>query len=216
MAKKCHRRIGDKTDMALTRKFLAALGIESEKIDEIIDAHTETVNALKKERDDAKAEVVTFKADAEKLPSVQQELDDLKAANADNPYKEKYEKEHQEFEKYKSEVTAKETKQKKEFAYRAILKEAGVSEKRIDSIIKVSAVDEVELDDDGKIKDADKMKENIKTEWSDFIVKEGAQGADTKTPPPGDGKDSGQLSRAAMVAQKHYEAIYGNGKGESK
>lgn len=33
--------------MALTRKFLAAMGIEADKIDSIIDAHTETVDALK-------------------------------------------------------------------------------------------------------------------------------------------------------------------------
>ena len=31
--------------MALTRKFLAALGIEADKIDEIINAHSETVDA---------------------------------------------------------------------------------------------------------------------------------------------------------------------------
>lgn len=201
--------------MALTRKFLAAMGIEAEKIDEIIDAHTETVNALKKERDDAKAEATSFKADAEKLPDIQKELDDLKAANADNPYKEKYEKEHSDFEKYKADVTAKETKQKKESAYKAILKDAGISEKRIDSIIKVSAIDEVELDDEGKIKDADKLKETLKTEWADFIVKEGTQGANTKTPPAGNGGSEGQPSRAAQVAQRHYEAMYGS-KGENK
>jgi hypothetical protein len=44
------------TKMALTRKFLAAMGIEAEKVDEIIAAHTETVNALKEERDTAKAQ----------------------------------------------------------------------------------------------------------------------------------------------------------------
>ena len=33
--------------MALTRKFLKAMGIEDDKIDQIIDAHTETVTALK-------------------------------------------------------------------------------------------------------------------------------------------------------------------------
>jgi hypothetical protein len=53
--------------MALTRKFLKAMGIEEEKIEQIIDAHTETVNALKEERDN-------FKADAEKLPNVQKQL----------------------------------------------------------------------------------------------------------------------------------------------
>ena len=59
--------------MALTRKFLSAMGIEDEKVDEIIGAHTETVNALKEQRD-------SYKADAEKLPAVQKELDDMKAA----------------------------------------------------------------------------------------------------------------------------------------
>ena len=49
--------------MALTRKFLLALGIEDSKIESIIDAHSETVDALKKERDD-------YKAQAEKLPEV--------------------------------------------------------------------------------------------------------------------------------------------------
>ena len=52
--------------MAMTRKFLKAMGIEEEKIEQIIEAHTETVNALKEERD-------KFKGDAEKLPTVQKE-----------------------------------------------------------------------------------------------------------------------------------------------
>ena len=35
--------------MALTRSFLKALGIEEEKIGEIINAHSETVSGLKAE-----------------------------------------------------------------------------------------------------------------------------------------------------------------------
>lgn len=201
--------------MALTRKFLTAMGIEAEKIEEIIEAHTETVDALKKERDDARSEAATYKADAEKLPGVQKELDDLKADNADNPYKEKYEKEHRDFEDYKADVTAKETKAKKVSAYKKLLKDAGIDDKRIDSIIKVSAVDDVELDDAGAIKDSDKLTETVKTEWADFIVTEGTHGANTTNPPAGGGNSEGQPSRAAQVAQKHYEAIYGS-KGENK
>ena len=59
--------------MALTRKYLSALGIEAEKIDEIISAHTETVDGLKDE-------IAKYKGDAEKLPAVQKELDELKKA----------------------------------------------------------------------------------------------------------------------------------------
>ena len=73
--------------MALTRKFLSALGIEDDKVDEIINAHTETVNALKEQRD-------SYKEEAEKLPNVQKELDDLKATaekSGEDAYKVKYE-----------------------------------------------------------------------------------------------------------------------------
>ena len=88
--------------MALTRKFLSALGIEEAKIDEIISAHVDTVNVLKEQRDG-------YKADADKLPAVQKQLDDLKASQSgDDPYKEKYEKKTKEFDDYKKGVEAKE------------------------------------------------------------------------------------------------------------
>ena len=56
--------------MALTRKFLAALGIEDAKVDEIIQAHTDTVNGLKDE-------IEKYKADAEKLPAFDANLGDI-------------------------------------------------------------------------------------------------------------------------------------------
>ena len=68
--------------VALTRKFLKALGIESDKQDEIIDAHAETVNALKEQRDN-------YKVDADKLVAVQKELDDLRESivkDGENPF----------------------------------------------------------------------------------------------------------------------------------
>ena len=37
--------------MALTRKFLSAMGVEPDKIDEIINAHQETLADVKSERD---------------------------------------------------------------------------------------------------------------------------------------------------------------------
>jgi hypothetical protein len=58
-----------------------------------------------------------------------------------------------------------------------------VSEKRIDTILKVSNLDELELDKDGKFKESDKLTESIKEEWADFIVQEQTQGANTPTPP---------------------------------
>ena len=167
--------------MALTRKFLSALGIEEAKIDEIISAHADTVNALKEQRDG-------YKADADKLSAVQKQLDDLKASQSgEDPYKAKYEKKAKEFDDYKKGVEAKELKRSKSTAYKQVLKELNAS--HVDSILKASQseLDKIELDENGKIKDVDKLKESIKKEWADFIVAEGQQGANTATPPANEG-----------------------------
>lgn len=170
--------------MSLTRKFLSALGIEEDKVDEIIKAHTETVDALKEQRD-------SLKADADKLPVVQKELDELKATaekSGEDAYKVKYEALKEDFDTYKKEQDEKATHSKKVDAYRNILKEVGISDKRIDTVLKVSDVDGVEFDEEGNIKGVEELKKNIGTEWADFIVKTETKGATTSTPPVGSGK----------------------------
>lgn len=195
--------------MGLTRKMLKAMGIEDEKIDQIIEAHTETVDALKDQRD-------KYKADAEKLPGVQKELDDMKEAaqkDGENPYKAQYEETKKAFDDFKAEVTAKETKARKTEAYRKLLKDAKISEKRLESILKLSPVDDIELDDKGEVKGADDLKKNIEKEWSDFIVTEETHGASSQNPPsnPG-GKPSnggGTKSRAAQIQAQYQQSLYG-------
>lgn len=164
--------------MSLTRKMLKAMGIEEEKIDQIIEAHTETVDGFKDKLND-------YKDKAEKYDGVKKELDEIK--DGDNDWQKKYEKEHSDFEAYKTDITAKETKRTKEHAYRELLRGAGVSEKRLDAILKVTNLDSVELDKDGKIKDADKHTETVKAEWADFVETTSTQGADTATPPTNNG-----------------------------
>lgn len=164
--------------MALTRKFLKALGLEDEKIEEIISAHSDTVTALKDE-------IEKYKGDAEKLPGIQAELDKAKQdaeKGEKDTYKVKYEALKEDYDKYKAGITAKETRSAKENAYRDLLKAAGISEKRIDAILRVSDVDAVEIVD-GKVKDADKLTASIKTEWADFIGTVTEKGAKVDTPP---------------------------------
>src|SRR5699024_6665472 len=102
-------------------------------------------------------------------------------------WKVKYEAIKEEFEGYKTEQTKKESHAAKEKAYRALLQEAGVSEKRLESVLKVSDVDSVELDDKGAIKGADKLTESIKSEWADFITTTETRGANTSNPPANNG-----------------------------
>lgn len=169
--------------MALTRKFLRTMGIEDDKVDQIIEAHTETVDGLKDALEKAQAE-------ADKLPDIQKQLEtaqaDLDTAKKDS-YKVKYEALKEDFDAFKAEQANKESHAAKETAFRALLKEAGVSEKRIEAVLRVSDVDGVELDEKGRISDAKERMKGIKEEWSDFIETREVQGANTPNPPANTG-----------------------------
>ena len=146
--------------MAFTRKSLKAMGLTEEQVESIIEMHLETVEPLK-----------AYKEDADKLAGVQAELDkakaDLEAKDKDS-WKVKYDALKEEYDGYKTDVTNKESKAAKEAAYRKLLKESGVSEKRIDAVMKVTDLSAVELAEDGAVKDADKHGESIKKEWAEL------------------------------------------------
>lgn len=175
--------------MALTRKLLKGMGLSEEQIDSIIDAHTDTVDGLKED-------INRYKSNAEKLPAVQKELDDLKAAG-DGGYKEKYENEKKAFEDFKKAQSEKETRQAKVTAYTAFLKSVGVSEKRIPSIIKVTDLNSVELEGD-KVKNAETLTESVKTEWADFIETSNTNGANTQNPPANNSNNGDDPSKMTM------------------
>lgn len=181
----------------LNRKFLSSLGIEDDKADQILERHSDVVSEIKDERD-------TLKAEVEKLPEIQKQLDAYKKAEEQgekDPYKVKYEALKEEFKDFKDGIKAQEAKAKKADAFKALLKEAGVSEKRIDAVLKVSDVDAIEFDDEGKVKDADKLKESIKKEWSDFITTASSEGANTATPPASN-NNKNVMTRKEIMAIK--------------
>lgn len=161
--------------MSLTRKMLKAMGIEEEKIDQIIEAHSETVDSLKADRD-------SYKEDAEKLKDVQKELDDLKA-KGDDGWKEKHDKLKGEFDAYKKDVEEKEAHSKKVEAYKAILKDANLSEKGIEKAIKYAEWDKIELGEDGKLKGANDHIKAVREEWAEYVTTTTTTGAKTSTPP---------------------------------
>lgn len=150
--------------MALTRKLLKGMGLTDEQVDTIIDAHTDTVDGLK-------ADVSRYKADAEKLPSVQKQLDDLKAAG-DGGYKEKYEKEHSDFEAYKSGVTAKESKATKEKAVRAYFESKNITGANLDLAMRGCGEEMAALELDGeKIKDTKALDALVDGTYKGLVAK---------------------------------------------
>ena len=163
--------------MALTRKLLKGMGLTDEQVDTIIEAHTDTVDGLKEQ-------VKTYKADAEKLPNVQKELDDLKAAG-DGGYKEKYEKEHKAFEDYKADVGAKETRAAKEKAVMEYLKGKNVQEGNLKLAMRSlnAEIEAAELDGD-KLKDTKAFDALIEGDLKGLVTTTTEKGAPNPANPP--------------------------------
>lgn len=189
--------------MAFTRRFLTALGIEADKVDEIINAHIEVVDALKEDRDN-------YKKDAEKLPKVQKELDEANkkiAKNGDeNPFEKKYNDLKKEFDDYKDNIETNKVNDAKKLAYSKLLKDNKVSESCIDSILEITKLDDIQLDENGKIVDADTHNENIKNKWSSFIETTTITGADTHTPPANKSKN-GKITKEAFNKMSYKEKL---------
>lgn len=166
--------------MALTRKMLKAMGIEDEKIEQIIEEHTESTDALKQQRDEYKA-----KAEAKATTSTEPKPKDPEPSDG---YKAKYDAEKKAFEDYKANIAAEKADADKRAKYRELIVKAGVDSKRVDSVLKVSDLSEIKVKD-GAIEGADDLVKSIKEDWADFIPTTQKVGANAPNPPKNDGGD---------------------------
>lgn len=189
--------------MALTRSFLKGMGLSAEQESAIIEAHTETVDALKLQRDE-------FKAGYESAADVQKQLDEANAKLAEygtdeSTWKAKFEEVSTQFETFKAEqAKAKET-ETKTASYLKALKAAGVSDKAIELIMDGSKAKEtinlIELGDDGEIKGLEELTNAIKSDYAGFITSVEGMGATTQTPPASYGSD-GKKSKEEIMQIK--------------
>lgn len=179
--------------MALTRKLLKGMGLTDEQVDTIIEAHTDTVDGLK-------ADVSRYKADAEKLPDIQKQLDDLKAAG-DGGYKAKYEKEHSAFESYKADITAKESKAAKEKAVRAYFEGKNIKGANLELAMRGCGEEMAALELDGdKIKDTKALDTLMDGTYKGLISTAQTQGANPANPPANTG--TGTMTRDQIMQIK--------------
>ncbi|MBQ3330810.1 MAG: hypothetical protein IJG87_06490 [Ruminococcus sp.] len=163
--------------MALTRAMLKSMGLEEDKITSIIEAHTETVDALKKERDG-------YKSKADGYDKVKSDYDQLKesAKNSGD-----YDKLKKEYDDYKADVQKKESDAAKRAALAKVAKDAGLSEAGIAKAVKYSDLSSFDLDDKGEVKDGKALIKSLKEEWPEYITKASKEGADVSKPPNNDG-----------------------------
>lgn len=175
------------------------------------------MNALKEERDTVKAKLEAIKLEADKVAGLEQKVADLEAEkNGENVWETKYNELKSEYDTYKSDIETKELVSAKEKAYKKLLLSANVSDKRIEAIMRVSNLDDIELDDKGEVKNAEKVTEAIKTEWQEFIVDTSQQGAQTATPPANGGREGARgKSRAKEIAEKYHTDLYGGNNNQN-
>ena len=90
---------------------------------------------------------------------------------------------------YKAQQTKKDAHAAKEAKFREQLKAAGVLEKYFDRIVRLSGedIDKMELDSKGNVKNADKLAESLKTDWSDYVGITSTKGAPVDNPPANTG-----------------------------
>lgn len=141
--------------------------------------------------DPLKDELNANKADAAKLAELQKQLEEAqKTLKETEDWKAKFDKEHSDFDEYKAQIEKDKAIGNIKEAYRALLKENKVDEKRHESILKLKATDfgAMKLDKDGKLEDADKLSEAIKNDWKDFIVTAQTNGASVDNPPANNGQ----------------------------
>lgn len=176
------------------RKWLAGI-IRSEdlspeeKEQQIMDGHIAVTDAIKDDRD-------KYKAEADKAAELQKQLDE----KSGDDFKEKYEKEHQAFEEFKKQTAQNAEVAKVKAAYRQLLADEGISEKRLDAIIKVTDLSAMKLDADGNLTNADDLRTAIKTDWGEFIPKKEERGAKIENPPKQDSNTFDTMSLSEKMA----------------
>ena len=162
--------------MALERKTLRAI-LEDEttdtsgKLKKILDVLHEETDTLQNQLDEKNAAL----AKAEK---------DRDAANGGKQAAE------QALTDYKAQQTQKDTRAAKAAAYKQLLKDNGVYEKYFDRVVKMTGadIDALELDENGKAKNAKKFMDNLKDEvWGNFVFNTKTEGAKVDTPPTNTG-----------------------------
>lgn len=191
----------EENKLSFTRNFLKTMSLTDEQVQAIMEEHLSVTDSLKAQRDKFEQDAKTYKEQADKVPELEKQIQGYKDGD---DYKKRFEDEHKAFEDLKAQIAKEAETAKVRAAYRQLLIDEKINEKRVDSVIKLTDFSEMKLDKDGKLENIDTLKENIGKEWGEFKVttKERKQ-----TVPVGNHDNNGGNgeSRARELYLKHLE-----------
>ena len=216
--------------MALTRKMLTAMGIEAEKIDQIIEAHTESTEALKAKAEEAEAKAEGLRAKASKASDLEKQIEDMKAADESGAWKSKYDEAkaeadriqgeldklkgekstlEDEFEAFKKGVDEEKANAEKLELYKGLLREIGLDEKRVEKAARLKSLDELTVKE-GELDGYEELKKAEAEEWAEFIPQgKGVHGQNVPNPPKGNGAPEGADPEIAKMLQQRHDDLFG-------
>ena len=175
--------------MAFTRNFLKALGLTDEQVGTIIEEHTNVTDALKAQRDKFENDAKALKVEADKVPGLQKQLSEAQGG-----------------EDYKAKIAKDAETAKIKDAYRQLLIDEKISDKRLDVVIRATDFSNMKLGKDGKLEGVDDLKKQIGDEWSDFKVSTKERKQTVPTPPDHD-NSGGTEGRARELYKKHLQQM---------
>ena len=169
--------------MSLSREFLEAMGLTKEQVSAIVKGNSDSLSGLTTENKNLRDENA-------RLKEIEKEFNNLKAANSGKEDLQKsYDALKAEYEQYKSDITAKETRAAKETALKAYFEKNNIVGKNQAIAMRgiKSELDGIELDEKGNIKDTASLDELVKGDYAGLISTTKTEGAHTSTPPANTG-----------------------------
>ena len=166
----------------------------------LITLHRSVVDPIKDQLDDAKRDVTKYKTEADRVPGLQTEINELKK----DDWKTKYENEKKAHDDYKEKVTRDAEAAKVRAAYKKLLTDEKISDKTLDSILNATDYSKMKLKEDGTLDGLEDLKKDIDTKWGGFKVTKRQRGEDVQTPPPGNPGGSDNSIRE-MTAKWHAQ-----------
>ena len=222
--------------MSLTRRMLTAMGIESEKIDQIIEAHTESTEALKAKAEEEKAKADEVREQAAKVPALEKEIEALKAADEGDEWEAKYNEAkaetdklqgeldklkgekasvEEEFESFKQATEAEKANAEKLELYKGLLREIGLDEKRVEKAARLKPLDELTVEE-GALAGYEELKKAEAEEWAEFIPQsQGTHGQVVPTPQKGEPTGDGPDASISQALRERHERLYGKAEGKA-
>lgn len=162
--------------MSLSRSMLKGMGLTDEQVDAIIEEHASA-------KDNLKVKIKSLEEQLKDSEEIRNKYNDLADDVKRNNWKDKFDNLSKEFKEYKEEIENSRIQETKKEAYKNLLIKNGISEKQLSAILEVTKYDDIEIDENGDLKDAKELENQIKDKWGGFIVKTHVEGLNTENPP---------------------------------